>query len=30
MDVSTTLGLLWLATATDATGLDAGAASHMR
>ncbi len=29
MDVSGTLGLLWLATATDATALDAGAASTL-
>ena len=29
MDVSKTLGLLWLATATDATALDAGAASAL-
>jgi len=29
MNVSTTLGLLWLATATDATALDAGAASAL-
>ncbi len=29
MDVSGTLGLLWLATATDATALDAGAASAL-
>jgi hypothetical protein len=29
MDVSKTLGLLWLATTTDATALDAGAASTL-
>jgi hypothetical protein len=29
MDVSKTLGLLWLATATDATALDAGATSAL-